>query len=112
MDKQQMKLWLDKQFAGFKLEEKTMFGNPYWLVNGNMFANIEKDQVVLKLAAADVGPMIKAFDSKVKGYIMAFNGMLSKDKVAFGAGLDEAALKPWFQKAYDTAKALPPKVKK
>ena len=104
-----MKAWLDKQFEGLALESKTMFGKPMWLVNGNMFAQIDKGKFVVRMSPADKDDCI----AKVKGvavYVM-FNGKESKDNVSFGEGISDD-IKAYIKKGYDYTKKLPPKEKK
>ena len=108
MDKNEMKSWFEKQLGGFDLEFKTLFGNPTWLVNGNMFAKVEKEMFVFRIGADDKAAMTAAIP--VKQYIM-FNGKPVKDFVTFGADLANADFKAWFKKGFDAAKKLPAKVK-
>ena len=112
MEKLEMKAWFEKLLAGCDLEYKAVFGNPTWLCNGNMFAKIEKDKFVLRLALADKEALMKQIP-QVEKYIM-FNGMHGKDYVTFGTDLCPRAadLKPWVKKGFATIKKVPPKVKK
>jgi len=112
MENPEMKSWLEKQFAGMALESKTMFGNPAWLVNGNMFAKIEKGKFVVRFDPKDRDELIAKI-AKVEKYVM-FNGMQTKDYAAFGADLTAKAadLAPYLKKGYEYTKKLPAKEKK
>jgi len=109
MDSLEMKNWLDKQLAGMKIEAKTMFGNPAYLVNGNMFAKIEKGKFVVRLDPKDRDDL--AAKTGAEKYVM-FNGMVTKDYIAFGPALTgNADILAGLKKGFEYIKKMPAKEK-
>ena len=85
---------------------KKMFGGTCSLINGNMMCGVHKDYLILRLgeeegAAALKKPHTKPFDitgKPMKGWIMVEQ-----------AGLTDADLKEWLQKAKRFVETLPSK---
>ena len=94
--------------AGWKgIDRRQMFGGVGYLLDGNMFAGILKDFLILRLGEkggdeALALPHVKPFDitgRPMKGWVMISpEGYHSDD-----------ALKNWLRRARDFAAALPPK---
>ena len=104
--------WLTTQMADFPVDYRPMFGCPTWFYNGNMFASVHGDRIMIRLSKNDQLEMMKQFDL-VQPFV-AVNGRTMKDYIMFPACLfsktDE--LKPWFAKGFDHMTTLPLKEKK
>lgn len=92
--------------SGWGTIRKKMFGGTCHLHNGNMMCGVYKDYLILRLGeeegtAALRKPHTKSFDitgKPMKGWVMVAQ-----------AGLTDAALEEWLQKAKSFAESLPPK---
>lgn len=90
------------------VDKRQMFGYPAAFTNGNMFAGLHQDALVLRLPEAQLGeflaqPGARPFEPMpsrpMKGYAVAPATLLR----------DQAALTVWLERAFESAAALPPK---
>ena len=86
-----------------------MFGYPAVFVNGNMFAGLVRDKMILRLGMADVEkflelpgatPFIAMGGRRMKQWVVVAAAMLKSQRV----------LKPWLARALAHSRSLPAKV--
>ncbi len=91
-------------------EQRKMFGYPAAFVNGQMFASLFQDNMMLRLPEGERNQFLAEFKTKLfevmpgrpmKEYVLVPPALLSSP----------AKLKGWVQKALAHAQSLPPKVK-
>ncbi len=92
-------------------ERRQMFGYPCCFVNGNMFAGLHQETMILRLPDGQRKELLK-----VKGATVfePMPGRPMREYVAVPPSLlaDQGALSGWMAKSLEYARALPPKVKK
>ncbi len=95
--------------AGGGAERRPMFGYPAAFVNGNMFAGLHEDRVVLRLDAAGIAEAkqegaadFEAMGRRMSGWV-AVTGPLTAD---------EPALRRWVARAFRHTATLPPKARR
>jgi TfoX/Sxy family transcriptional regulator of competence genes len=91
--------------------EQKMFGGIGFMLNGNMFAGVHKNDLIVRL---DAKRHEKALKEKHAGPMVFGNGMAAKGLVLVApAGVKTTAqLDSWLKRATDFAEALPAKSKK
>jgi TfoX/Sxy family transcriptional regulator of competence genes len=91
------------------VEQRKMFGYPAVFVNGNMFAGLVRDKMILRLGMADVKkflelpgatPFIAMGGRRMKQWVVVTTAMLKSQQ----------ALKPWLSRALAHGRSLPAKV--
>jgi len=96
--------------AGGGAERRPMFGYPAAFVNGNMFAGLHEDRLVLRLdddgavdakrcGAIDFEPMP---GRRMSGWVAVSGNLLA----------DESLLRRWVTRAFRHVSAMPPKARK
>jgi TfoX/Sxy family transcriptional regulator of competence genes len=105
---QDLEARIEPILSGWKrIDRKHMFGGIGYLIDGNMFAGLLREFLILRLgeersaAALDL-PQVKPFDitgRPMKGWVMV---------APEGFGSDEE-LEDWLRRARDFAATLPPK---
>jgi len=93
-----------------RAERRQMFGYPACFVNGNLFASLFEDHVILRLGdkhRAELAKLGGAPFEPMKGRPMTGYLMAPPRLVA-----DEAALRKWVARALDFGAGLPPKAAK
>lgn len=92
-------------------QSRKMFGYPCAFVNGNMFAGLHQENMLLRLSEEDrnlllsikgAAPFEPMPGRAMKEYVTVPESMLGKP----------AELKKWLAKSYAYANSLPPKVRK
>lgn len=88
-----------------------MFGYPAVFVNGNMFAGLVRDKMILRLGMADVEKFLELPGATP---FIAMGGRRMKQWVVVPAAMlkSQRALKPWLGRALAHARSLPAKVSK
>jgi TfoX/Sxy family transcriptional regulator of competence genes len=90
------------------VERRKMFGYPAVFVNGNMFAGLMRDSMVMKLGDAHLGRLLALPGAKpfaaMKGRVMRQWAVVPPAMLK-----DAAALKGWLGKAKAFCASLPPK---
>ena len=102
----------DKAMLPFpQAERRKMFGYPSAFANGNMFAGLFQDSMVLRLPDEDRAKFLK-----LKGAHpfepMAGRPMREYVVVPDGVMKSSRQLNAWLGKSFEYARSLPPKVKK
>lgn len=101
-------LFRDLAPGGPEAEERTMFGMPCAFVHGNMFMGLFGDTFMLRLGPAD-----RTAAEAVGAAPFSRMGRTMKEYVALPIEtLDADALRPWADRAYAFAAALPAKAAK
>jgi TfoX/Sxy family transcriptional regulator of competence genes len=92
-------------------ERRKMFGYPAVFVNGNMFAGLVRDKMILRLGMADVEKFLELPGATA---FIAMRGRRMKQWVVVPAVMlkSERALKPWLGRALAHGRSLPAKVSK
>jgi TfoX/Sxy family transcriptional regulator of competence genes len=89
-------------------EPRKMFGYPAVFVNGNMFAGLVRDFMVLRLKDADRTAFLEL--PGAKPFIAMKGRVMRQWAVVPPAMLENAsALKTWLRKAHAFGRSLPPK---
>ena len=88
------------------VEGRTRFGYPAIFVNGNMFAGLVRDQVILRLGMADVEKFLALPDATP---FLAMGGRRMKQWIVLPGVMlkSQRALKPWLGKALAHGRSLP-----
>lgn len=94
-----------------RIEKKKMFGCPVGFVNGNMFAGLHENKVVLRLAERDLELFRKEYRAKpfepIRGRVMR-DWIVVPSKVSD----DKRLLSKWTSEAFTHTATLPAKAKK
>lgn len=90
------------------VERRKMFGYPAIFVNGNMFAGLVRDKMILRLGAATVA---KFLELPGAAPFIAMGGRTMKQWAIVPAAMlkSERALKPWLARALAHGRSLPAK---
>lgn len=85
-----------------------MFGFPCAFVNGNMFAGLHQDSLILRLGEAERGELLREPGARL---FEPMPGRSMKEYVAAPPGVlgDATLLRKWMKKSFAFAAALPPK---
>ena len=88
------------------LTERKMFGGLAFMIGGNMACGIVKDELMLRLGAEDADaaldePHVREMDFTGR----PMTGLVYVER----AGLDDAEVRRWVERAAGFARALPPK---
>lgn len=92
-------------------EGRKMFGYPAVFVNGNMFAGVVRDTMILRLGEADKAKFLELLGAKP---FMAMSGRRMKQWVVVPPAVMKSGsdLKAWLGKALVHGRSLPAKVAK
>jgi TfoX/Sxy family transcriptional regulator of competence genes len=93
------------------LESRTMFGYPCAFVNGQMFAGVFADRMMVRLAEADRAELLALPGARPFEPVA---GRVMREYVELPADITRtpASLRPWFERGLAFASTLPAKVKK
>jgi TfoX/Sxy family transcriptional regulator of competence genes len=91
-------------------EQRKMFGYPAAFVNGQMFAGLFGDRMMLRLSESDRAKFMAKFET---GLFEPMPGRPMKEYVLVPSAVLQApaALRIWLNRALDYARSLPPKRK-
>ena len=97
--------------AGFPAQQRKMFGYPAAFVNGNMFAGLFRDRLILKLPQP---VRMKLFELPGAAPFEPMPGRVMGEFVVLPASLldDPGALRAWVQAAFDYVATFPAKTRK
>jgi len=95
--------------ARFRAEPRTMFGCPCYFANGNMFAGVHQESLLLRLSEAHRAEIQAAYDEVGPFEPMPGRPMREYVAVPESAIPDEDELRRWIGRAHDFARSLPPK---
>lgn len=103
---------LDKMMLNYRSDRRVMFGAPTFFVNGNMFAGVHEDTIILRLSEIDLKEIYGRFKD-VKPFTPMGNHIM-KEYAAVSESFVEkpVMLKQWLDKSYKYASSLPPKAAK
>jgi TfoX/Sxy family transcriptional regulator of competence genes len=87
------------------VERRNMFGYPAAFVNGNMFAGLHQDDVLVRLSEAERQALLARGGRNFE----PMPGRVMKNYVLLPEASDEATLSPWLRKAFDHTSQLPAK---
>ncbi|PYM33351.1 MAG: RNA methyltransferase [Candidatus Rokuibacteriota bacterium] len=92
-------------------QQRKMFGYPATIVNGNMFAGLVRDKMILRLGAADIE---KFLDLPGATPFIAMGGRRMKQWVVVPAAMLKSgrALRLWLGRALAHGRSLPAKASK
>ena len=103
---------LEKVIIDFPCDRRFMFGSPTFFVNGNMFAGVHQDTVILRFSLdaqkklytkyAEAGPFTPMPNRPMREYAALTSGLVKNDKIFRGL----------VAQSYKYAAALPPKPEK
>lgn len=95
----------------FDCQNKPMFGCPAYFVNGNMFAGVHQDALIIRLSPADREKIFKEVSRAEQFEPMP--GRPMKEYVALPPTVYEnlANFHSWLERSYGYAVSLPPKEK-
>jgi TfoX/Sxy family transcriptional regulator of competence genes len=107
----ELNAFLEKNMAPFKADRRPMFGASTYFVNGNMFAGIHEDTVILRLAEKDRRE-IMATNDEVKLF-EPITGRPMREYVALPESVynEPDVFQPWLKRSYEYALSLKPKEK-
>lgn len=90
------------------IEHRKMFGYPAVFVRGNMFAGLLRNQMVVKLANADLKRMLALPGARP---LVAMKGRVMRQWAVVPRAMhgDVVALKRWLSRAKSYCRSLPPK---
>jgi len=94
-----------------RVERRKMFGYPCAFTNGNMFAGLHQENMILRLAEKDRAALIRTGKT---GLFEPLPGRTMKEYVVVPPDMLKGgtALESWMKKSFDYALSLKPKVKK
>lgn len=103
--------FLEDNMAGFPVEKRAMFGASTFFLNGNMFAGIHEDNIILRLSDSDRKAIAAEFDEI--GPFEPMPGRPMKEYMAVPESVytRPGVLRRWLEKSYDYAGSLPVKTK-
>ena len=104
-----LKKYLEDKLADTPCEQRQMFGCPVYFVNGNMFAGLHQDDVMVRLSEEDRAKIMEEYDEAhlfepMKGRKMKEYMVLPEELVS-----DEELFYEWLERSYGYASSLPPK---
>lgn len=92
------------------VQRRKMFGCPCAFVNGNMFAGLHEDRVVLRLASDERERTLQ--QGKAKPFEVMGRTMREYVVLPSPMQLDAEEVASWISKAFAYGRALPPKIPK
>ncbi len=93
-----------------RVERRPMFGYPAAFVNGNLFASLHQESLILRLPEVDRGTLIGVHGATP---FTPMPGRTMREYVTFPPSLldDDAALGHWLARALAYAACVPPKAR-
>jgi TfoX/Sxy family transcriptional regulator of competence genes len=100
---------LAEALAPFNCQRKQMFGCPCYFVNGNMFAGVHEDTLLIRLSAPDRVAIIAGNDEVSQFEPM--EGRPMKEYVVLPPSIygDGRLFHDWLDRSHKYASSLPPK---
>lgn len=100
---------LDDSISPFAANRRSMFGASTYFVNGNMFAGIHGERVILRLSEVDRRQIQSQFDEVTP--FEPVEGRIMKEYVALPESVysQPNVLKKWLDRSYRYAQSLKPK---
>lgn len=103
--------FLEENMVPFAADRRPMFGASTFFVNGNMFAGIHEDTIILRLSEADRRQIISQYD-EVKLF-EPMPGRFMKEYVTLPESVyhQPDVFRKWLERSYRYAASLKPKAK-
>jgi TfoX/Sxy family transcriptional regulator of competence genes len=103
--------FLEENMASFAADRRPMFGASTYFVNGNMFAGIHEDTIILRLSEEDRREIASLHDDVTPFEPMA--GRVMKEYVTLPESVysQPETFRKWLTRSYQYALSLKPKVK-
>lgn len=100
---------LEETVPLYKCDMKAMFGSPTFFINGNMFAGVHEDTVILRLSEED-RKQIQSLHAEVKPFT-PMQGHIMKEYMALPQSFcsKREIFRDWLKHSYQYATTLPPK---
>jgi TfoX/Sxy family transcriptional regulator of competence genes len=100
---------LGKHLADYQCDRRLMFGAPTYFVNGNMFAGVHEDTIILRLSEVDLKNIFSQFEEVKPFTPMGTHVMKEYATLPLVIAEKEDDLKSWLNRSYNYASSLPPK---
>jgi TfoX/Sxy family transcriptional regulator of competence genes len=100
---------LEEAVRAYDCDRRFMFGSPTFFVNGNMFAGVFEDTVIIRLSESDRQAAYAGHDEV--GPFTPMEGRPMKEYAAFAEGVtaDKEVFGEWLGRSYRYAASLAPK---
>ena len=107
----ELNAFLEEQMAAFKADRRPMFGALTYFVNGNMFAGIHEETIILRLSEKDRAEIMAEFD-EVRLF-EPMEGRPMKEYVALPEPVYSRSdpFQKWIRRSFEYASSLKPKEK-
>lgn len=101
--------FLDENMSSFAADRRPMFGASTYFLNGNMFAGIHGDRIILRLSENDRRDVQSQYSDVTP--FEPVEGRIMKEYVALPESVysQPAVLKKWLERSYRYAQSLKPK---
>lgn len=103
--------FLDDTMKDFSpvVERKLIFGYPCYFINGNIFAGLHQDKLVIRLPKEDRDEILAQYNEIA--LFEPLEGWVMKDLIAVPPQLqkDTEEFRAWMQRAFDYVSSLAPK---
>jgi TfoX/Sxy family transcriptional regulator of competence genes len=103
---------LQEALKDFKVTPKKMFGCPVYFVNGNMFAGVHQDSLMVRLSDQDREELLAQCDEAAIFEPMPGRKMREYVVLPESLSADRHTFINWLQRSYKYASSLPPKESK
>ena len=100
---------LDESMSGIRSDRRMMFGSPTFFLNGNMFAGVHEDNIILRLSEKDRKALVAACRDAKPFEPMAGRAMKEYMALPEGACASPDLLHDYLKRSYDYAFSLPAK---
>ena len=103
---------LEKQLSDCRCDRRLMFGSPTFFVNGNMFAGVHEDTIIMRLSESDLKGIFTRFKDVRPFTPMGARVMKEYAAVPETVARQPGVLKDWLARSLQYAASLPPKAAK
>jgi TfoX/Sxy family transcriptional regulator of competence genes len=103
---------LEKHLLAYQCDRRLMFGAPTYFVNGNMFAGVHEDTIILRLSEVDLKNIFSQFEEAKPFTPMGTHVMKEYAALPILLAEKDDDLKSWLDRSYKYASSLPPKIAK
>lgn len=103
--------FLEEHMAPYPADRRAMFGASTYFVNGNMFAGVHEDRLILRLSEADRKKIMALFDEVA--LFEPMEGRPMKEYVTLPEPVysHPDVVNEWLRRSWEYGRSLPPKVK-
>jgi TfoX/Sxy family transcriptional regulator of competence genes len=103
--------FLERNMVSFKADKSPMFGASTYFVNGNMFAGIHENTIILRLSEKDRQEIMKEFDEVRPFEQMAGRPMKEYVTLPEPVYNHPDVFQKWLRRSFEYASSLKPKEK-